>query len=47
MKRFKNDAREGVQGHVCGIGLDKFQDIKIGDILEVYEMEEIKRELMS
>lgn len=47
LKRFKNDAREVVQGHDCGIGLDKFQDIKIGDILEVYEMEEIKRELMS
>ncbi|HHY39654.1 MAG TPA: translation initiation factor IF-2 [Syntrophaceticus sp.] len=47
LKRFKNDAREVAQGHDCGIGLDKFQDIKIGDILEVYEMEEIKRELMS
>jgi len=45
LKRFKNDAREVVQGHDCGIGLEKFQDIKIGDILEVYEMEEIKREL--
>ncbi|MDR9757570.1 MAG: translation initiation factor IF-2 [Thermacetogeniaceae bacterium] len=47
LKRFKNDAREVAQGHDCGIGLDRFQDIKIGDILEVYEMEEIKRELMS
>jgi translation initiation factor IF-2 len=45
LKRFKNDAREVTQGHDCGIGLDKFQDIKIGDVLEAYEMEEIKREL--
>lgn len=43
LKRFKDDAKEVAQGYECGIGLEKFNDIKIGDILEVYEMEEIKR----
>jgi translation initiation factor IF-2 len=47
LKRFKDDVREVAQGHDCGIGLDKFQDIKVGDILEIYQIEEIKRELKS
>ncbi len=41
LKRFKDDAREVVQGYECGIGLEKFNDIKVGDILEAYEMQEI------
>lgn len=45
LKRFKEDAREVAQGHECGIGLDKFQDLKTGDILEGYQIEEIRREL--
>lgn len=45
LKRFKDDAREVVQGHECGIGLDRFQDLKPGDILEGYQIEELKREL--
>lgn len=47
LKRFKDDTREVAQGHECGIGLDKFQDLKVGDILEIYQIEEIKRELKS
>ncbi|MGB4505148.1 MAG: translation initiation factor IF-2 [Syntrophaceticus sp.] len=47
LKRFKDDVREVAQGHECGIGLDKFQDMKVGDILEIYDIEEIKRELKS
>ena len=43
LKRFKDDVREVAQGYECGIGLDRFNDIKIGDILEAYVMEEIKR----
>ncbi len=43
LKRFKDDAKEVAQGYECGIGLDKFNDIKIGDILEAYIMEEIAR----
>ena len=43
LKRFKDDAREVAQGYECGIGLEKFNDIKEGDILEAFIMEEIKR----
>ena len=43
LKRFKDDAKEVAQGYECGIGLDRFNDIKIGDILEAYVMEEIER----
>ena len=42
LKRFKDDAREVAQGYECGIGLEKFNDIKIGDVLEAYIMEEVK-----
>jgi len=43
LRRFKDDVREVAQGFECGIGLSRFNDIKIGDILEAYEMAEIKR----
>ena len=43
LKRFKDDAKEVAQGYECGIGLDRFNDIKVGDILEAYVMEEVKR----
>ena len=43
LKRFKDDAKEVAQGYECGIGLDRFNDIKIGDILEAYIMEEVAR----
>ncbi|MBO7738021.1 MAG: translation initiation factor IF-2 [Clostridia bacterium] len=43
LKRFKDDAREVLQSFECGIGLEKFNDIKIGDVLEAYTMEEIER----
>lgn len=45
LKRFKDDVREVPQGYECGIGLDKFQDFKKGDILEDYYIEEVKRVL--
>ena len=44
LKRFKDDAREVAQGFECGIGIEKFNDIKDGDIFEAYEMQEIKRD---
>jgi translation initiation factor IF-2 len=47
LKRFKDDAKEVAQGHECGIGLENFHDVKDGDVLEIYEIEEIKRELKS
>ncbi len=43
LKRFKDDAREVAQGFECGIGLEKFNDIKVGDVLEAFVMEEVKR----
>ncbi|MBQ1218281.1 MAG: translation initiation factor IF-2 [Clostridia bacterium] len=42
LKRFKDDAREVAEGFECGIGLDKFNDVKDGDVIEAYVMEEIK-----
>jgi translation initiation factor IF-2 len=41
LRRFKDDVREVVQGYECGIGLEGFNDIKEGDIVEAYEVEEI------
>ena len=43
LKRFKDDVKEVAQGYECGIGLDRFNDIKVGDVLEAYIMEEIAR----
>ncbi|MBR3692051.1 MAG: translation initiation factor IF-2, partial [Clostridia bacterium] len=42
LKRFKDDAREVAQGFECGIGVEKFNDIKEGDIIESFVMEEIR-----
>ena len=43
LKRFKDDVREVAQSFECGIGLEKFNDIKVGDVLEAYVMEEIEQ----
>ena len=43
LKRFKDDAKEVAQGYECGVGLEKFNDIKVGDVLEAFIMEEIER----
>ena len=43
LRRFKDDVREVAQGYECGIGLERFNDIKVGDVFEAYVMEEIKR----
>jgi translation initiation factor IF-2 len=43
LKRFKDDAREVQQSFECGIGIDNFQDIKEGDVMEAYEIREIPR----
>ncbi len=42
LKRFKDDQREVAQGYECGIGLEKFSDIKVGDILESFIIEEYR-----
>jgi len=43
LKRFKDDAKEVASGYECGIQIENFNEIKEGDILEVYIMEEIKK----
>ncbi len=43
LKRFKEDAREVQSGFECGIGLENYQDLKQGDIIETYELKEIAR----
>ena len=43
LRRFKDDAKEVVSGFECGIGLEGFNDVKVGDILESYIEEEIER----
>ncbi|WP_242393770.1 translation initiation factor IF-2, partial [Anaeromyxobacter oryzisoli] len=45
LKRVKDDVREVAAGFECGIGLENFNDVKAGDILEVYELEEIRQSL--
>ncbi len=43
LRRFKDDVKEVSAGFECGIGLEGFQDIKEGDVLETFEMREVKR----
>jgi translation initiation factor IF-2 len=45
LKRFKDDVKEVQAGYECGVGLDKFNELKSGDILEVYHLEEVKAHL--
>ena len=45
LKRFKDDAKEVVSGMECGLNIENFNDIKIGDIVEAYTITEIKRTL--
>ena len=45
LKRFKDDAKEVNEGYECGIGLDNWQDLQVGDMLEIVETEEIRRTL--
>ena len=40
LRRFKEDVREVTEGFECGIGLERFNDVKVGDILEAYEIRE-------
>ena len=43
LRRFKDDVREVATGYECGISIDKFNDIKEGDVIEAFEMQEVKR----
>ena len=44
LRRFKDDVKEVATGYECGIMLEKFNDVKEGDVIESYSMEEIKRD---
>jgi len=44
LKRFKDDAKEVREGFECGIGIENFNDIREGDIIEAFEMQEVKRD---
>ncbi len=45
LRRFKEDVRDVASGYECGIALENFQDIKVGDVIECYEVEELARRL--
>ena len=45
LRRFKDDVGEVRDGYECGIGLENFQDIKDGDIIEAYQVEEVARSI--
>ena len=45
LKRFKDDAREVREGFECGIGIENFNDVKVGDLIEAYRIDEVARSL--
>ena len=45
LKRFKEDVREVRDGLECGIGVENFNDVKVGDVLEAYQIETVARSL--
>jgi translation initiation factor IF-2 len=47
LRRFKEDVREVAAGYECGIGLENYSDVKPGDVIEAFEVEEVARRLVS
>ncbi len=45
LRRFKEDAREVASGFECGIGIEGYQDVRVGDVLQTFEIEEVAQEL--
>ncbi len=45
LRRFKDDVSEVKSGFDCGIGLERYQDVKVGDIIEAYRIVEVAREM--
>ena len=43
LKRFKDDAKEVAEGYECGIGIEKYNDLKIGDVIECFAEEEVEQ----
>jgi translation initiation factor IF-2 len=45
LKRFKDEVREVKEGYECGMAFENYQDIRVGDVVECFEIEEVSREL--
>ena len=45
LRRFKDDVKEVATGYECGMGLENYNDIKTGDIIEAFEMEKVAAKL--
>jgi len=45
LRRFKDDVKEVASGFECGIGVAHFDDVKVGDVLEIYRVEKVTRTL--
>jgi translation initiation factor IF-2 len=45
LKRFKDDVKEVAKGYECGLQVERFNDIEVGDYLEIFKTEEVKRKL--
>jgi translation initiation factor IF-2 len=45
LRRFKDDVKEVKEGYECGIGIENFNDIKVGDVIECFRKEEVARTL--
>jgi translation initiation factor IF-2 len=47
MRRFKDDVREVHEGFECGLKITKNDDVKLGDVIEAYRVEQVQRTLQS
>ena len=45
LKRFKDDVKEVLAGQECGMAFERYQDMKVGDVIECYRVEQIQRTL--
>ncbi len=45
LKRFKEDVKEVQSGYECGIGIDRFNEFQVGDLIEAYVQEKVKAQL--
>jgi translation initiation factor IF-2 len=42
LRRFKDDVKEVQSGYECGVGIENYNDVKVNDVIECYEVEEVK-----
>ena len=47
LKRFKDDAKEVKAGQECGMAFENYQDMRVGDVIECYRVEQVQRSLLS